>query len=120
MSKYTIKLEQLVSSAAFGDLVLTIQYDFSGAKIISVQGEKLTSELHARVAPVLNMVNFCLTKGISINEVIEQTLVDNPTSAMEQLLEAILGNLRTVPTRIQDIIQNDVIEINPSILKHLR
>ena len=120
MSKYTIKLEQLVTSPTFGDLVLTIQYDFAGAKIISVQGDRITAELHAQVSPVLNMVNFCLTKGISINEVIEQTLVDNPTTGIEQLLQAILGNIRTVPTRIQDIIEKDVIEINSSILKHLR
>jgi hypothetical protein len=120
MSKYTIKLEQLVSSPTFGDLVLTIQYDFLGAKIISVQGEKITAELMAQINPVMNMVNFCLTKGISIQEVLEQTLVEKPSTPTEKLLDAVLGNLKTVPLRIQEVLQSDVIAIDSTILKHLR
>jgi hypothetical protein len=120
MSKYTIKLEQLVSSQTFGDLVLTIQYDFSGAKIISINGEKITPELQSQISPVLNMINFCLTKGISIQEVVEQTLIGNPQNQIDQLLEIVLSNMSKVPTRIQDIVKEDVIEINSSILKHLR
>ena len=120
MSKYTIKLEQLVSTANFGDVVLTIQYDFNGAKIISVAGDKISSDLHSQISSSLNMLNFCLTKGITMAEIVDQMISPNPTTQMDHLIAVILDNIKTAPTKIQDILQGDVIEINPNILKHLR
>jgi hypothetical protein len=119
MSKYTIKLEQLVSSDNFGDLVLTIQYDFQGAKIISVKGEKISMELSSQVTPMLNMFNFCLTKGIPTHEVVDQMLVGTPSTQMDKLLAVVLNSVKEAPARIQDIKQESVIEISPVILKHL-
>jgi hypothetical protein len=120
MSKYTIKLEQLVSSQNFGDLVITIQYDFTGAKIISVQGEKITPEMNSQLGPILNMFNFCLTKGISAAEVVEQMMVTQPNTPLDGLLAILFKSINEAPIRIQDVAQGDVIEINPEILKHLR
>ena len=120
MSQYTIKLEQLISSQSFGDIVLTIQYDFIGAKIISIQGQQITAELNSQLLPVLNIFNFCLTKGIPATEVVEQMALTNQSTQLDVLLSTIMESIKNAPTKIQDIQQGDVIEIDSTVLKHLR
>jgi hypothetical protein len=120
MSKYTIKLEQLISSEVFGDIVLTIQYDFEGAKIISVQGEKITPELNSQLSPILNIFNFCLTKNIPASEVVKQMDIPANPTQFYKLLTLILDTVQQAPAKIQELKQSEVINIDPEILMHLR
>ena len=120
MSKYTIKLEELVSSENLGDLVITVQYDYNSAKIVSVQGDKITDEINSQLIPILSIFNFCLTKGISSDEIVDQIAISQTTTELGELLNIVFKSIKDAPNRIQDVSQGDVIEINPEILKHIR
>jgi hypothetical protein len=118
MSQYTIKLEQLISSENLGDFLITVQYDATGPKIVSVEGEKLSEQSQMQISPVLQMVNLCLTKGIGINEIAD--LVPSFGSGqLAAIFELIMESLKTIPNRIQEIHSDNVIEIKSEMLKAL-
>jgi hypothetical protein len=118
MSQYTIKLEQLISSVELGDFLITVQYDAIGPKIVSIEGEKLTTELQSQISPILHMVNLCLTKGISITEIADLIPVYG-NSDVSSIFGLLIGSLKTIPVRIQEIHPENVLEINPEMLKVL-
>jgi hypothetical protein len=118
MSKYTVKLEQLVSSEAFGDIAITIQYDAQGPKIISVQGDTVSEALLDQAQHFLNIYNFCLTKGIPAIEASEQ-LIPKGDAELSQFLALVLGEVATAPLKIQDLKNEDVIGIDFEVLKQL-
>ena len=118
MSKYTIKLEQFITTEQFGDIAITIQYDAKGPKIISIHGENLTEDLLGQVEPFFNMYNFCLTKGIAPMEISDFFLATKPTQA-NKLLNIILNEVKTAPNTIQSVTASDVIEIDLPTLKML-
>jgi hypothetical protein len=118
MSKYTIKLEQLLSSEQFGDIAITIQYDAKGPKIVSIQGDQLTDQILLQVEPFFNMYNFCLTKGIAPAEISDH-FMSSKSSQANKLLSLILNEIKSAPNSIQTIQAEDVLEIDTEILKHL-
>jgi hypothetical protein len=118
MSKYTIKLEQFITTEQFGDIAITIQYDAKGPKIISINGENLTEDLLAQVEPFFNMYNFCLTKGIPPIEISDFFLATKPTQA-NKLLNLILNEIKSAPNTIQTVKADDVLEIDLHTLKML-
>ena len=115
MSKFTIKLEKLIHDVTFGDLLLTVQYDATGPKIISIEGEKITPDLSSSMTLMLYLVNLCLTKGIAVKEISDHL----PVKANNKLLTLVLSSLKDLPARIQEIQATDVIEIKSSMLKEL-
>jgi hypothetical protein len=118
MSQYTIKLEQLISSETLGDFLITVQYDATGPKIVSVEGEKLTEQLQDQISPILHMINLCLTKGITIKEIADLV----PTfgnSQVSGIFELIMDAIKTIPVRIQEVHSDNVIEIKSEMLKAL-
>jgi hypothetical protein len=118
MSKYTIKLEQYISTEQFGDIAITIQYDAKGPKIISINGENLTDDLLGQIEPFFNMYNFCLTKGIAPAEISDH-FMSSRSSQANKLLSLILNEIKTAPATIQTVNAEDVLEIDSEILKQL-
>jgi hypothetical protein len=118
MSKYTIKLEQFINTAQFGEIAITIQYDAIGPKIISINGDDLTDEILAQIEPFFNMYNFCLTKGIAPLEISEFFLATKSTQA-NKLLNLILNEVKSAPNTIQTVKAEDVLEIDLQTLKML-
>jgi hypothetical protein len=118
MSKYTIKLEQLISTEQFGDIAITIQYDAKGPKIVSIQGDQLTDQILSQVEPFFNMYNFCLTKGIAPAEISDH-FMSSSSSEQNKLLSLILNEIKSAPATIQSIKSEDVLEIDSEILKQL-
>ncbi len=118
MSKYTIKLEQLISSETFGDVAIVIQYDAQGPKIISIQGDTVSEELIDQTQHFLNIYNFLLTKGISAAEASEQ-LVPRSETELKNFLALILSEVSTAPDRFQDIKESEIIHIDSETLKAL-
>ena len=118
MSKYTIKLEQLISSETFGDIAIIIQYDAQGPKIISIQGDTVSEELIDQTQHFLNIYNFLLTKGISAIEASEQ-LVPKSETELKKFLALILNEVSTAPEKFQDVKEADIIQIDSETLKAL-
>jgi hypothetical protein len=118
MSKYTIKIEQLLSTDQFGDIAITIQYDAKGPKIVSIQGDQLTDQILSQVEPFFNMYNFCLTKGIPPVEISDH-FMSSKSSQANKLLALILNEIKSAPATIQTINSDDVLEIDSEILRQL-
>jgi hypothetical protein len=118
MSKYTIKIEQLLSTDQFGDIAITIQYDAKGPKIVSIQGDQLTDQILSQVEPFFNMYNFCLTKGIPPVEISDH-FMSSKSSQANKLLALILNEIKSAPATIQTINSEDVLEIDSEILRQL-
>jgi hypothetical protein len=118
MSKYTIKLEQLLSSDYFGDVAVTIQYDSQGPKIISVSGDDLSEDMLDQAQHFLNIFNFCLTKGIPALETSEQ-LIPKSDTELSRFLSFILGEVALAPIRFQDLKDEEIIPIDTEVLKDL-
>jgi hypothetical protein len=118
MSKYTIKLQQYISTEQFGDIAITIQYDAKGPKILSIEGETLPEEILAQVEPFFNMYNFCLTKGIAPAEISDH-FMSSKSSQANKLLALILNEVKSAPNTIQTINPEDVLEIDLNALKML-
>jgi hypothetical protein len=106
MSKYALKLEQLVQTDKYGDLLVTIQYDGQGPKLVTVVGDKLQAELKHMLDTVLGLVNFNLTKGIKPNELATQLQVqpeDGIRTPLNDLLLVVASSLEEAPEGVNNI-----------------
>jgi hypothetical protein len=106
MTKYSLKLEQIVQTKVFGDIVVTIQYDSEGPKIIVATGKSLNPELKHLLDTVLLLVNFTLTKKISPTEIANQLEVqpeDGMQLPLNDLLTIIAETLKTAPVSADQI-----------------
>ena len=116
MSKYSLKLEQLVQSKAFGDVTVSIQYDPEGPKVVMATGQAVTGQLKHLLDTVLGLVNFALTKKITPQEVSAQ-LANQPKDGMNMpindLLLIIAESLKTAPARAEEINSNILTELVP-------
>jgi hypothetical protein len=120
MSKYALKLEQLVQTNAFGDMTVTIQYDSQGPKVVSATGHKLSPELRHLLDTVLVLVNFALTKGIRPNEISEQ-LQKEPNDGIHlpinDLLKVIAISLEQAPSGVDKINPDILTDIIPEVIQ---
>jgi hypothetical protein len=106
MTKYSLKLEQIVQTKVFGDIVVTIQYDSEGPKIIVATGKSLNPELKHLLDTVLLLVNFTLTKKISPVEIANQLEIqpeDGMQLPLNDLLTIIAETLKTAPVSADQI-----------------
>ncbi len=116
MAKYSLKLEQLVQTQAFGDVTVTIQYDPEGPKVVMATGQAVVGELKHLLDTVLGLVNFTLSKKIAPVEISEQ-LQNQPKDGMNMpindLLLIIAQALKTAPASAEQINSNILTEIVP-------
>ena len=119
MSRYTIKLEQLISTDQFGEISIIIQYDVKGPKVISIKGDDLSDEILDQTQPFFNMYNFCLFKGIPPIEISDFFLSTNKSTSANTLIKLVLNEVKSAPNNIQTIEAKDVFEIDLTALKTL-
>jgi len=120
MSKYALKLEQLVQTDAYGDILITIQYDGQGPKIVSATGDSLDQELKHQVDTVLGLVNFALTKQITPAELADQLEAepqDGVHLPLNDLLLVIASALKDAPMGVNKINADNLMEIVPDMVK---
>jgi hypothetical protein len=120
MSKYALKLEQLVQTDKYGDILVTIQYDGNGPKLVSINGENLEGELKHNVDTVLGLVNFNLAKGTAPVELAEQLEVepqDGTHTSLNDLLMVVGTSLRDAPAGIETIDPTILLEIAPEMVR---
>jgi hypothetical protein len=120
MSKYALKLEQLVQTDKYGDILVTIQYDGNGPKLVSVNGESLEGELKHNVDTVLGLINFNLAKGITPVELAEQLEIepqDGMHTSLNDLLMVVGTSLRDAPAGIETIDPSILLEIAPEMIR---
>ena len=106
MAKYSLKLEQLVQTQAFGDITVSIQYDPEGPKVVMATGQAVNGELKHLLDTVLSLVNFALTKKISpadISGQLEKQPQDGMNMPINDLLLIIAESLKTAPASAENI-----------------
>ena len=105
MSKFTIALQQIISSSEFDKILLNAQYDASGLKMVSVSGDKLSGELQSLVRSYIGLVNMSLSKGVTLADIAEELTEDSDQSspAATRVLSLIADSLRELPTKITDV-----------------
>lgn len=113
-NKYNLRLEQLVQTTSFGNLLISISYDPEGPKIVSVYGGNIEQNLRQNLDTVLKLINFTLLKKIKTREVAEQIL-NKPQGYKNLPLDELLA---IVAQALQDAPEN-VSRINPNILQEL-
>ena len=119
MSKYSLQLQQLASTQGnfqLGDILITLQYDGSGIKLISASGDKLTKELKHIVDTVLGIVNKALSFGVPAKELASQMKLepkdDGTETAVNQILKVVATALEEAPEQIQQVKQDALVKID--------
>lgn len=120
MSKYALKLEQLVQTDHYGDILVTIQYDGSGPKLITANGEGIEADLKHALDTFLGFVNFTLSKGIPVNEIavhLETEPQDGIHLPLNDLLMVIAASIKELPEQASQIEADDLMEVLPEMVK---
>lgn len=119
MSKYALKLERLVKTNTFGDVLVTIQYDSEGPKIVSAESENVQGELKHLMDTFLGLINFVLVNRITPKDLAEQ-LEKNPNDGMKlkinDLLLVIAAALKEAPSKVEEINSNLLTDIDSNDL----
>ena len=120
MSKYALKLEQLVQTDQYGEILVTIQYDGQGPKLVSATGDGLDPELKHALDTILGLVNFTLAKQIPTAEIAEQ-LETEPEDGIHlpinDILLVIASSLREAPAGIDSFSPDILMDIMPEMIK---
>jgi len=119
LSKYVLKLEQLLSSNKYGKLLLTITYDAKGPRLISLKGRQLPTELQTNLDLFLELVNFILINDIDpqfLSQKLNYSEYAQINSPLKELLQLVGQALATAPKRIQEVNSEIIQEID---LQHL-
>jgi outer membrane biosynthesis protein TonB len=120
MSKYALKLEQLVQTNAYGDILITIQYDGQGPKLVTVNGEALNAEIKHTLDTILGLVNFALAKEIPPQEIgdqLEAEPQDGVHLPINDILLVVSGALKEAPEGISKIGPDLLMQIAPEMIK---
>jgi hypothetical protein len=115
MQKYTLKLEMLTQSETLGIVVIGLQYDAQGAKLIMVNGESENMEaVRPSLGAVMKLVNFSLSKGIAPSEIARQLEVkpDAEKNPFNEALTLLANSLKEAPAKIQDIQPEVLLQIS--------
>lgn len=120
MSKYALKLEQLVQTDQYGEILVTIQYDGQGPKLVSVNGDGLDPELKHALDTILGLVNFTLAKQIPPAEIADQ-LETEPEDGIHlpinDILLVIASSLREAPEGIDSFSPDILMDIMPEMIQ---
>jgi hypothetical protein len=122
MSKFTLKLEQLVQTDKFGDMLLTVQYDGKGPKFVSILSESLSLDVKNGLDTVLSLVNFMLAKGITPVEISGQFEIepkDGVYLPLNELLVEFADTLKALPATVKDITPESLMTVSPEMVKEL-
>jgi hypothetical protein len=115
LSKYVLKLEQLLSSNKYGKLLLTITYDARGPRLISFKGRQLPTELQTNLDLFLELVNFTLINDIDpqfLSQKLNYSEYAQINSPLKELLQLVGQALATAPKRIQEVNSKIIQEID--------
>ena len=110
MSKYSLQLQQLASTSGdfqLGDILITLQYDGGGVKLVSASGDKLSKELKHMVDTVLGIVNKALAFGVPAKELAIQMKLepkdDQTETPLNHILAVVAAALEEAPGQIQNL-----------------
>jgi len=120
MSKYALKLEQLVQTDAYGDILITIQYDGQGPKLVTANGEGLNPEIKHTLDTILGLVNFALAKAIppvEVGDQLEAEPQDGVHLPINDILLVVAGALKEAPEGINKIGSDILMQIDPGMIK---
>jgi ADP-ribose pyrophosphatase YjhB (NUDIX family) len=118
MSKYALKLEQLVQTNAFGDIAVTLQYDAQGPRMISLANHQLEPELKHLLETILSILNFMLTRRIAPSEIaslIEREPEDGLNLPINDLLRVVAASLKEAPSTVNNINPDILQDVVPAI-----
>jgi hypothetical protein len=106
--QYTLKLEHLIKTNTFGDILIGIQYDAQGARAVQAHGNNLQPEHQGILNSMLRLVNFMLLNDIS-PENISKELRTQPQAhklPIDDLMRIIGLAMEKAPASVNDIKAN--------------
>jgi hypothetical protein len=106
LSKYVLKLEQLVESKSYGEMLLTLTYDGHGPRLVNLDGKQIPHELKQVLELFLDLINFILTNNINpqyLSEKLEFRDRESIQLPIKHLLQFIGKSLGLAPERVQEI-----------------
>jgi len=122
LSKYVLKLEQLLKTTDYGDMLLTITYDARGPRIVSLKGRDLPPDLQNTLDLFLELINFILINNIEprfLSEKLEYAKYEHINLPIKAILQFISGSLRAAPSCVQEIRPEIVEQIDENNLNKI-
>ncbi len=113
MSKYLLKLEQVVKTSGFGKIRASLQYNSKGIKLMVVDTETITPELSSVLNTMLNLINFTLEKQMRPEDVakqIETQAKSGESMPINELMEVLSEVLKDAPATIEEINSSIIID----------
>lgn len=113
LSKYVLKLEQLIQTDIFEEVLLTLTYDGYGPRIVKLQASSLNIETQEILELFIELINFILTNDIHPIFVAEKLAFSNHSHInlpIKDLLQLIGSCLKNAPQRVQEI-DSSLIEV---------
>ncbi len=123
LSKYVLKLEQLLKTNDYGDMLLTITYDAGGPRIVSLKGRDLPPDLQDTLDLFLELINFILINNIEprfLSEKLEYAKYEHINLPIKAILQFIGGSLKAAPSRVQEIRPEIVEQIDENNLHKIQ
>ncbi len=122
-NKYSLRLEQVVQTANFGNLLVSLIYDPEGPKIVSVYGGAIEPNLKQNLDTFLDLINFALLKKIKPKEIAEQ-IQAKPQGyknlPLDDLLEIVAKALQDAPESVNQINTEILQELFPETQKNIQ
>lgn len=119
MSKYTLKLEKLVQTNSFGNILITVQFDNHGPKLITLLGEHLTENTRYLTDKVLNFVNFMLSKNIDSYEIanlLVDKLDEEEKTELDDILKILSSSVLEAPNSLQGLNPDILMSVSPDMV----
>jgi hypothetical protein len=123
LSKYVLKLEQMVQSKTYGEMLLTLTYDGYGPRIVNLEGKDLPFELKQTLELFLELINFILTNNINPHFLAEKLKFSDREAVqlpIKQLLQFVGSSLQLAPERVQEIDSALIEEIDAKNLNKIK
>ena len=123
-SKFAITLRQIIHTADFGDIMISVHYDLIGPKVLIVELPQLINDsLNGSIKTYLNLINAALIRGtdlsIVVNLIQDQLELTGETGPITSLVGVVLNAVNALPKSLTEITSNRVLSYDAESLKDL-
>ena len=117
--KYSLKLEQIVNHDTLGEIIINLQYDATGIKMLDLDIEDLADADRNILHPIMALVNLSLAKGVQKDDLVEQVSfqAEMTDGAVQSVLNLVAETLIEIPSTIGAILPKTLFAITPEFVK---
>ena len=117
--KYSLKLEQIVNHDTLGEIIINLQYDATGIKMLDLDIEDLADADRNILHPIMALVNLSLAKGVQKDDLVEQVSfqAEMTDGTVQSVLNLVAETLIEIPSTIGAILPETLFTITPEFVK---